>query len=139
MKRRAIALDKPAGFNDRKERQRKADGDDELFLDAKINDRRELRFIEEFKKRDSNQIWLDLCRDDQETKAAIRSYIRDYVESSQKRRAVVGEQEYEIVQTITATKTVITHWKNLVAEADNTILREMRRKDPDNRGLWKLR
>ncbi|KAK4233861.1 hypothetical protein C8A03DRAFT_19135 [Achaetomium macrosporum] len=155
MKRHAIVIDKPAGFDDRNERQRKAAADDELFLDAEINDRREVCrtaqeersrawqsmkvFIEEFKKRDFNQIWLDLCRDDQETNAAIRSYFRDYVESSQKRRAVVGEQEYEIVQTITATKTVITHWKNLVAEADNTVLREMHRKDPDNRGLWKLR
>ena len=52
---------------------------------------------------------------------------------------VLGEEEYELVQTVTAAKTVITHWKNLVAEADNTILRVMRRKDPGNYGLWKLR
>lgn len=54
-------------------------------------------------------------------------------------RPVLGEQEYQSIQTITCTKTVIAHWKNLVGEADNTILRFMREKEPANRTLWKLR
>ncbi|KAK4103744.1 hypothetical protein N658DRAFT_494232, partial [Parathielavia hyrcaniae] len=98
-----------------------------------------LRFIETYKKRDFKQIWLDLCQDDPEAKAAIRSYLRDYVENSQTTRPVLGEQEFEYVQTITCTTTVITHWKNLVAHADNMILRPMRRDDPDNWQKWKLR
>lgn len=99
-----------------------------------------LRFVETYKKQqDFDQIWLGLCRDDPEVKVVIRSYFRDFVEASYTARPVLGEQEYEVVQTITATKTVIEHWKNLVLEADNTILRLMRREEPHNRGLWKLR
>ncbi|KAL2139235.1 hypothetical protein VTI28DRAFT_5495 [Corynascus sepedonium] len=155
-RRRAVIIDKP-GFSlrDRNERQRKADEDDELFHDADNNDKRVVNkkaqeericawqsmqyFVETFKKHDFDQIWLGLCRDDPKSKAVIRSYFRDYVESSQTTRPILGEKEYEVVQTITTTRTVISRWKNLVAEADNTILRDMRRKDPDNWGLWKLR
>jgi hypothetical protein len=40
-RRRAVVLDKPAGsLRDRSERQRKADEDDEQFLEAEIDDRR---------------------------------------------------------------------------------------------------
>ncbi|KAL2138139.1 hypothetical protein VTI28DRAFT_7389 [Corynascus sepedonium] len=131
-RRGAIVLNKPAaGLRDLSERQRKADEDNELFLDSNIED--------ELEKRDFNQLWLDLCRDDQEAKAVIRSYFRDYVETSQTVRPALGPQEYEVVQTITTTKTVIEHWKHLVGEADNTILRPMRRKQPHNHALWKLR
>jgi hypothetical protein len=99
-----------------------------------------LSFIETYKKRlDFDQIWLDLCRDDPGSKAVIRSYFRDFVETSQTVRPVLGEEEYEVVQTITTTQTVITQWKTLVAEADNTILRLKRKSDPDNDALWKLR
>ena len=42
-----------------------------------------LRFIKTYKKReDFDQIWLDLCRDDPDVKVVIRSYFRDYVETS---------------------------------------------------------
>ena len=98
-----------------------------------------LRFIEVYKQRDFEQIWIGLCQDDPGAKGAIRSYLRDYVENSQTTRPVLGDKESEVIQTITTTKTVIEHWKTLVVEADNTILRVLRHKDPDNRGLWKLR
>ncbi|KAK4136473.1 hypothetical protein BT67DRAFT_359278, partial [Trichocladium antarcticum] len=67
-------------------------------------------------------IWLDLCRDNPEAKVIIRSYFRDYVENSQIARPVLREEEYEVVQTITTTRTMISHWKALIVEADNTIL-----------------
>ncbi|KAL2173626.1 uncharacterized protein P884DRAFT_317519 [Thermothelomyces heterothallicus CBS 202.75] len=107
-RRRAIVLDKLASLRSRNERQRKADEDDELFLDAEFDDRREIcqkeqeertrarqsirLFVKTYKKRDFDQIWLDLCRDDLEVT-----------------RPVLGEEEYESVQTITATRSVITH------------------------------
>lgn len=75
----------------------------------------------------------------QRQKAVIQSYFGDYVENSQTARPVLGEEEFEIVQTFTTTKTTISHWKSLVAEADNTILRVKRREDPSNHRLWKLR
>ncbi|KAK3896336.1 hypothetical protein C8A05DRAFT_40171, partial [Staphylotrichum tortipilum] len=96
-------------------------------------------FVRTIKMRDFDQVWLGLCRDDPDAKAVIRSYFRDYIESSRVTRPVLGDEEYEVVQTITCTRTPITHWKNLVAEADNTILRAMRREEPDNHELWKLR
>ncbi|KAL2197422.1 hypothetical protein P885DRAFT_60037 [Corynascus similis CBS 632.67] len=89
-------------------------------------------FVKTFKKQEFGQIWLGLCCDNPKSEAVIRSYFCDYVEGTQTTRPVLREQEYEVVQTITTTRTVITRWKNLVAEADNTILREKRRKDPDN-------
>jgi len=100
---------------------------------------RSLRFINTFTKYDLDQLWLDLCLDKLEAKNAIRAFFRDYIESAQATRPVLGEEEYETVQTITTTKTAISYWKHLVGEADNTILREKRREDPDNRKLWKLR
>ncbi|KAL2127996.1 hypothetical protein VTI74DRAFT_9856 [Chaetomium olivicolor] len=96
-------------------------------------------FIETYKNRDFDQIWLGLFQDNSEARVVIRSYFCDYIESSQTARPVLGEQKYKVVQMITATKTIIMHWKALVVEADNTILRLMRRKEPYNRGLWKLR
>lgn len=89
-------------------------------------------FVKTFKKQEFGHIWLGLCCDNPKSEAVIRSYFCDYVEGTQTTRPVLREQEYEVVQTITTTRTVITRWKNLVAEADNTILREKRRKDPDN-------
>ncbi|KAL2260128.1 hypothetical protein VTK26DRAFT_5967 [Humicola hyalothermophila] len=92
-RRGAIVLDKPvAGLRDRSERQRKADEDDELFLETNIDDKREVcsksqeervrgwqsmrLFVATYKKnRNLEQIWLDLCRDDPEAKAIIRSYL----------------------------------------------------------------
>ncbi|KAK4237692.1 hypothetical protein C8A03DRAFT_34311, partial [Achaetomium macrosporum] len=61
MKRRAIVIDKPAGFDDRNERQRKGDEDDELFLDAEINDRREVCLTaqeERFRAWQSMKVWV---------------------------------------------------------------------------------
>ncbi|KAK4099790.1 hypothetical protein N658DRAFT_487380 [Parathielavia hyrcaniae] len=147
--RRGVVLDRPASVGNRTEWQRRVEEDGELLLDGELDDTRvvcrkeqeervrawqlmrlRLRFIETYKKRDFNQIWLDLCQDDPEAKAAIRSYLRDYVEISQTTGPVLGEQEFEYVQTITSTTTVITHWRILVAYADNMILRPMRRDDP---------
>ncbi|KAK3900715.1 hypothetical protein C8A05DRAFT_35625, partial [Staphylotrichum tortipilum] len=156
-RRRVLVLDKPAYPRDRAERQRRADQDEERFLDPELDDGRRLvcpkeqeerfrswqameLFIKTHKKGwDFHQIWLRLCRDDPRAKVVIRSYFCHYVRRSQVNRPALGEEEYETVQMINCTKTVIDHWKNLVAEADNTVLREMRRKDPDNYGLWKLR
>ncbi len=39
-RRRAVVVDKPAYSRDRGERQQRADQDDELFVDADLNDRR---------------------------------------------------------------------------------------------------
>ncbi|KAK4251741.1 hypothetical protein C7999DRAFT_27819 [Corynascus novoguineensis] len=78
-RRGAVVLNKPAAvLRDLSERQRKADEDDELFLDSNIED----ESVETYKKRDFDQIWLDLYRDDLEAKTIIRSYFRDYVETS---------------------------------------------------------
>lgn len=100
---------------------------------------RSWRFIETYKKQDFDKTWLGLCQDDPEAKNTIRSFFRDYIESSQTTRPVLGEEEYETVQTITTTKTLMSYWKHLIGQADNTILRQKRREDPENRRLWKLR
>jgi hypothetical protein len=41
-RRRAIVLDNPVYSRDRTERQRRADQDDDVFLDAELNDGRRL-------------------------------------------------------------------------------------------------
>ncbi|KAK3896625.1 hypothetical protein C8A05DRAFT_39823, partial [Staphylotrichum tortipilum] len=132
-RRRAVVLDKPAYSRDRGERQRRADQDDELFLDADLNNGREVGprlqervrswqamqlFVRTFKKRDFDQVWLGLRRDDPDAKAVIWSYLRDYIESSRTTRPVLGDEEYEVVQTITCTRTPITYWKNLWTRKD---------------------
>lgn len=68
-----------------------------------------LRFVKTYKKGiDFDQLWLDLCRDDPKAKVVIQSYFRDFVENSQTVRPVLREEEYEVVQTITATRTVFS-------------------------------
>ncbi|KAK0734674.1 hypothetical protein B0T26DRAFT_798456 [Lasiosphaeria miniovina] len=146
-RRPVIVLSKPIKLRDHKERQRKADEDDELLADDNIDKERfrvwqTMRlFVEKYKGENFYRIWLGLCKDQKREKTIIRSYFRDYVESSQKTRPAFenGDDESQSIQTITRTKTVISHWRNLVVEADNTILREKRRDDPSIRGLWKLR
>jgi hypothetical protein len=100
-----------------------------------------LRFFQTFKKNhDFEQVWLDVCREDKAALSAIRSYLRDYVESSRVSRPALHEKEaYETIQRLTTVKTVMTHWRSLVAHADNTLLRKKRREDPENRLLWTLR
>jgi hypothetical protein len=91
------------------------------------------------KKKNFEQLRLDLCQNKPDAKKIIQSYFLDYVRSSRTLRPVLGEQESECVQTITTIKAVMKHWESLVAEAVNTILREQRRRDPPNKALWKLR
>ncbi|KAK3374298.1 hypothetical protein B0T24DRAFT_667365 [Lasiosphaeria ovina] len=124
-RRPVIILSKPIKPRDHKERQRKADEDDEVL--AGVDSKR--------------KIWLGLYNDQEREKTRIKSYFRDYTESSRITRPALGDgdDEYQNIQTITITKTAILHWRNLVVEADNTILREKRREDPSKRGLWKLR
>ncbi len=85
--------------------------------------------------RDHNERQRRADQDDPDGKTVIKSYLREYIKSSQTTRLVLRNEEYEVVQTVTCTRTVIEHWKTLVAEADNTILRAIMRKDPGNHRL----
>lgn len=98
----------------------------------------DLRFFQTFKKNhDFEQVWLDICREDKAAVSAIRSYLRDDVESSRVSRPALHEKgAYETIQSLTTVKAVMTHWRSLVAHADNTLLRTKRREDPDNRLLY---
>ncbi|KAH6848186.1 hypothetical protein B0I37DRAFT_376904 [Chaetomium sp. MPI-CAGE-AT-0009] len=95
------------------------------------------RYFATYKKNyEFEQIWLSICREDEKVLPAIQSYIRDYIESSQISRPSLHEkEEYETVQTVTTTKTIVTHWRSLVTHANNTLLREKRQEDPENRSL----
>lgn len=89
---------------------------------------------------DFEQAWLDLCRGEEKASNAVKSYLRDYVEFALGSRPALHDQEgFESFRTITTVTAVMTHWRILVAHADNTLLRRKRREDPENLGLWTLR
>ncbi|KAK0713984.1 hypothetical protein B0T26DRAFT_678256 [Lasiosphaeria miniovina] len=106
-RRPVIVLSKPINkLRDHKERQQKADEDDKLLVDDNIDSKRKQTmrlFVEKYKGENFDQIWLGLCKDQKREKTIIRSYFRDYVESSQKTRPAFenGDNESQSIQTIT--------------------------------------
>jgi hypothetical protein len=88
---------------------------------------------------DPNQIWLDLCLG---TEAAInycRLYLNNYVEHSVQKFVTLGPEEYEYRRTVNSASTVIQCWRELIAQADSTVLREKRREEPHKFQQWRLK
>lgn len=78
------------------------------------------------------QAWLDLCCDKKEAKAVMIAFLKYYIRTSIKENPVLGPEEVVTVQTIGSTRYILEVWKNLVMEADNTVLGDMRQKHPED-------
>ncbi|KAI1322660.1 hypothetical protein F5Y16DRAFT_30440 [Xylariaceae sp. FL0255] len=87
---------------------------------------------------DSKGLWVDLCADDKDAKKNIEFFLMWYVKNSGRREICLGPEEYEWKNAVTSAVTLTEVWKNLVVEADNTVLREKRQKEPQFWRLWKL-
>jgi hypothetical protein len=59
-------------------------------------------------------------------------YFRDYVKNSIREFPVLGEEEYERRRTVNYAATVLKRWRDLIAEADSTVLLKQRKADPVN-------
>lgn len=56
-----------------------------------------------------------------------------------KRRICLGPEEYELQRSVTSATTLLSAWRSLVAEFDQTVLARKRREDPDNMAKWSLK
>lgn len=83
--------------------------------------------------------WMDFCENKDKPKSLIRAFLYEYVLRSRQKRPAIGKSETQVVQTISAAKSALTFWRNIVYMADTTILNEARHNDPNNRHKWKLR
>ncbi|KAF1973216.1 hypothetical protein BU23DRAFT_568519 [Bimuria novae-zelandiae CBS 107.79] len=52
---------------------------------------------------------------------------------------VLGPEEYEYRRTVNSASTVIQCWRELIAQADSTVLLDKRREDPRNFQQWRLK
>jgi len=99
----------------------------------------ETSWISHYGKCSLEQVWLDLCCDKQEAKAVMIAFLNYYIRTSVEDCLVLGSAEVITIQTVGCTRYILEVWKNLVMEADNTVLRDMRQKHPEEQGKWKLR
>lgn len=85
------------------------------------------------------QIWLDLCDNQDEARNLCLVFLEVCVENSQALRPVLGPEENAYVQTITSANALLQIWKGLIAHADEKVLDKARKRDPKNRSHWKLK
>jgi 6-pyruvoyl-tetrahydropterin synthase len=86
-----------------------------------------------------DQIWLDLCLGKEDAKSHCRVFLTSRVVQSKQYFVVLGPEEYEHRRTMNSASSVTQVWRELIAQADSTVLREKRRTDPDNRHIWRLK
>ncbi|OCK91338.1 uncharacterized protein K441DRAFT_223485 [Cenococcum geophilum 1.58] len=88
---------------------------------------------------DPDRVWLDLCRGIEEAKDYCRAFLWSYVEDSGQKLVVLGPKEYEYRRTVNSASSVTQCWRELIAEADSTVLRKRRDEEPDKENLWRLK
>jgi hypothetical protein len=65
-------------------------------------------------------------------------FLQWYIENSGKWEVCLGPEEYKWQRTVGHAITVAEVWKNLVCEADSTVLMKKRREDGRERRQWML-
>ncbi|KAF2184554.1 hypothetical protein K469DRAFT_578956, partial [Zopfia rhizophila CBS 207.26] len=92
-----------------------------------------------FEEVDPDSVWLDLYRGTEQAKDYCRVFLRSHVEDSIEKFIVLGPEEYEWRQTMNSASSVTQCWRELIAQADSTVLRDKRREDLENFAKWRLR
>lgn len=87
---------------------------------------------------DPDQVWLDLCLDDDDAKGKIKIFLQYYIKSSGRWEVCLGPEEYSWQREITSAISVTEAWKCMVCEAHATVLAEKRKTDRLRRNLWCL-
>jgi hypothetical protein len=68
-----------------------------------------------------------------------RSFLRFFVKRSVRKVLSLGPEEYKEKQMITSANSLLNCWRNLIAHADATVLKEKRDEEPSKEGLWRLK
>jgi hypothetical protein len=97
-----------------------------------------LRYFRE-RNIDPDTIWAGLCEGRREAAAWSQAFFSDYVEHSVRSVMVLGPEEYEDGRMLNSATTVLAMWRKLVKEADLTVLREKRQREPGTADKWRLR
>ncbi|KAL8410445.1 hypothetical protein RB596_000215 [Gaeumannomyces avenae] len=96
------------------------------------------RFFEGVFEIDPDEIWLDLCRDQDDAKNYCRVFLKDYVKYSERPVLCLGPEESKLERSVKAAYSVESLWRTLVLAANGTVLEEKRRADPDHASQWTL-
>ena len=81
---------------------------------------------------DHDQVWVDLCRDDAGARRYCTAFLKTYVKCSERKRLVLGPEEYVREKTVKSSRSLNTVWKSLIAAADAKVLLPKRRNRPEN-------
>ncbi|KAI0517218.1 hypothetical protein F5B22DRAFT_134403 [Xylaria bambusicola] len=79
-----------------------------------------------------------MCDDDDDAKEHCKIFLQWYVQTSGRYEACLGPEEYQWAREVGSAVTVLELWKNLVVEADLTILWKKRQEARKNRRHWML-
>jgi hypothetical protein len=96
---------------------------------------------------DPDNVWLDLCLNDDSTKARCVAFLKAYVKDSEQEFPILvpleetGEEPQETKgrRTVTSAHSLLNIWRSLIAEADATVLLKKRREDPAKKNIWRLK
>ncbi|KAL8285643.1 hypothetical protein RB600_009869 [Gaeumannomyces tritici] len=86
-----------------------------------------------------DDIWLGLCRSEKDAVTYCRLFLEDYVRYSERPVICLGPEETKLERSVKAAYSVESIWKTLVLAANDTVLAEKRRADPNNASQWTLR
>ena len=67
-----------------------------------------------------------------------KTFLESYVEYSERPFLVLGPHESEKRRTVNTAAAVQDVWRDLIAEAHGTMLRDKRQQDPENSTLWEV-
>jgi hypothetical protein len=82
---------------------------------------------------DPDQVWLDLCHGTDDAKDYCRVFLHNYVvEQSKQRFVILRPEESEVRRTVNSASSVTQTWRELIAQANSTVLREKRIADLGN-------
>lgn len=85
-------------------------------------------------------MWLGLCNGEREAIASTKTFFSAYVEVYSVRTVMVlGLEEYTNQRTLNSASTVLGMWRQLVKEADETVLQTKRREEYGTGAKWRLR
>ncbi|KAL8284679.1 hypothetical protein RB597_008484 [Gaeumannomyces tritici] len=96
-------------------------------------------FIQEnFDEADPDGIWLGLCRNEPEAIRYCQTFLQHCVDDSLRPVVYIGPEETKLERSLKAAYSVESLWKTLVLSANDTVLAEKRRADPDHACQWTL-
>jgi hypothetical protein len=80
----------------------------------------------------SEQVWVDLCKNNATAICIVKAFLKNYVASSKKKRLTLGPKEYIMEKAVKLARLLNAFWTALIAAADIEVLAPLCKKSLDN-------